>query len=235
MLPTKLEIESKISHVAFTRADRSVNRFPYFNVVVLRVGKIRQTFVNRKNILSMAIEFNKWFFILLAVAGLNAEGNLFEKKGLLNRTAKDVHPLHVSVTEINHNAAGKTLEITCKMFTDDFEKVLVQNYKTKVDLINPPDRPAMDKLVSDFVQKHVLLKIDNKQSQLSYIGYERDSEAVYSYFQVENIAVLKKLEISNTILHELFTDQINMMHIMVGGKRKSVKLDYPDKDFAISF
>ena len=30
------------------------------------------------------------------------------------------HPLHVSVIEINHNAADKTLEISCKIFTDDF-------------------------------------------------------------------------------------------------------------------
>ena len=148
---------------------------------------------------------------------------------------KATHPLYVSVTEINHNASDKTLEVTCKMFTDDFEKVLVQNYKTKVDLINPPDRPAMDKLISDFVQKHLLIKLDNKSVQLSYLGFEREAEAVYSYFQVENVAVIKKLEASNSILHEMFTDQINMMHIMVGGKRKSFKLDYPDKEVAINF
>jgi len=33
----------------------------------------------------------------------------------------------------------------------------------------------------------------------------------------------------------MFTDQINMMHIMVGGKRQSFKLDYPDKEVAINF
>jgi len=102
-------------------------------------------------------------------------------------------------------------------------------------LINPPDRPAMDKLISDFVQKHLLIKLDNKSVQLSYLGFEREAEAVYSYFQVENIGAIKKLEASNSILHEMFTDQINMMHIMVGGKRKSFKLDYPDKEVAINF
>jgi hypothetical protein len=37
-------------------------------------------------------------------------------------------------------------------------------------------------------------------------------KAVFSYFQVENIGAIKKLEVNNTILHEMFTDQINMMH-----------------------
>ena len=183
----------------------------------------------------MVIEFNKWFFILWTATHLYRPGDVSDKKDLLHERASDVHPLHVSVTEINHNASDKTLEVTCKMFTDDFEKVLVQNYKTKVDLINPPDRPAIDKLISDFVQKHLLIKLDNKSVQLSYLGFEREAEAVYSYFQVENVAVIKKLEASNSILHEMFTDQINMMHIMVGGKRKSFKLDYPDKEVAINF
>ena len=183
----------------------------------------------------MVIEFNKWLFILLAAAGFYGAEDVFSDKILRNQPTNDVHPLHVSVTEINHNVVEKTVEMTCKLFTDDFEKVLVQNYKTKVDLINPPDRPAMDKLISDFVQKHVLIKLDNKAIQLSYLGFERDAEAVYSYFQAENIGAIKKLEVTNTILHEMFTDQINMMHIMVGGKRKSFKLDYPDKEVAINF
>ncbi len=183
----------------------------------------------------MVIEFNKWLFILLAATGFCGAKNVSGNKTLLNQPANNVHPLHVSVTEINHNANEKTVEVTCKLFTDDFEKVLVQNYKTKVDLINPPDRTAMDKLISDFVQKHVLIKLDNKAIQLSYLGFERDAEAVYSYFQVENIGVIKKLEVTNTILHEMFTDQINMMHIMVDGKRKSLKLDYPDKEAVLNF
>ena len=183
----------------------------------------------------MVIEFNKWFFILLTSAGLYTPRDGFEKKIWLHQHANNVHPLHISVTEINHNATEKTLEITSKLFTDDFEKVLVQNYKTKVDLINPPDRQAMDKLISDFVQKHLLIKLDNRSIQLSYLGYERDAEAVYTYFQVENIGVIKKLEINNTILHELFTDQINMMHVMVGGKRKSLKLDFPEKEAVLNY
>ena len=46
-----------------------------------------------------------------------------------------------------------------------------------------------------------------------YLGFERDNDAIYSYFEVDNIASVKKLEIINHIMHELFTDQINLMHI----------------------
>lgn len=174
----------------------------------------------------MVMGVNKWLFMLLVPAGIYMSGKLNEEKA---------HPLHVSVTEINHNATDKTLEISCKLFTDDFEKVLTQNYKTKVDLINPPDRPAMDKLVSDFIQKRLIIKADSKGVQFSYLGFERDNDVIYSYFQVDNIASVKKLEITNHLMYELFTDQINLMHIIVDGKRKSVKLDYPQKEAVMNF
>ena len=34
------------------------------------------------------------------------------------------HPLYISVTEINHNSKDKILEVSCKIFTNDFETVL---------------------------------------------------------------------------------------------------------------
>ena len=59
----------------------------------------------------MASSLNKWLFIL----GLS----------FVLTSAKPVdHPFHVSVIEINHNAADKNLEISCKIFTDDFEKIM---------------------------------------------------------------------------------------------------------------
>ena len=187
----------------------------------------------------MATWFNKLFFILLLPALILSNGTIYVIKPLSREAVMQsrvkAHPIHISVTEINHNGAEKTLEISCKLFTDDFEKVLTQNYKTKVDLVNPPDRAAMEKLVNDFILKHVTIKADGKEMKLSFVGYEKDNDAIYSYFQADSIGTVKKIEVTNNILHELFTDQINLMHVIVGGKRKSMKLDYPETKMEISF
>ena len=184
----------------------------------------------------MVTWFYKWLFMLLVPTVMYMNGKIDKEKLLFpHQGVRGFHPLHVSVTEINHNAADKTLEISSKLFTDDFEKVLTQNYKTKVDLINPPDRKAMEKLVNDFIHKHLSIKTDGIPVKLLYLGYERDNDAIYSYFQADSIGTVKKIEVTNNILHELFTDQINLMHVTVGGKRKSMKLDYPEKEAGFSF
>jgi hypothetical protein len=183
----------------------------------------------------MASTVYKW--LVIPFAGL-VLGN---DKAPVAPGKSQIHPFHVSVVEVNHNATDKTLEISCKIFTDDFEKVLAQNYpqdaahKTKVDLINPPDKAAMDTLVKKYITSHLSLSADGKPVKFSYIGFEKENEAVYSYLQVDGIAFVKKIDITNKLMHDLFTDQVNLMHVIVGGNRKSTKLDYPETSAVFSF
>ena len=137
------------------------------------------------------------------------------------------HPFYVSVTEINHNAKDKTLEISCKIFTDDFEDALSRKYKTKVDLVQPKDKPAMDKLVNDYIKNHLAVKADNKARVMDYIGFEVENEAVYVYMQVNDIPTITRADVTNSVLYDLFNDQTEIIHFIENGNRKSVKIDYP--------
>ena len=145
------------------------------------------------------------------------------------------HPFHVSTTEINHNASDKTLEISCKLFTDDFESALVKQYHTKADLSAVNMKTAMDTLVKKYINGHLMLNADGKTLVMKYLGFEKESEAVYAYLQVDNVSSLKKIEVTDSILYELYDDQIGIIHFIVGGNRKSTKLDYPDTKAIFDF
>jgi hypothetical protein len=152
-----------------------------------------------------------------------------------SNTSENLHPLFVSVTEIEHNAKDKTLEISCKIFTDDFEKTLRQTYKGIVDLIKPADKAAMNKLVSEYVQKHLIISADGKKTTLQFIGYEQQEEGIVSYYQVNNISTVSKIDIVNNILYEYKKEQMGIMHVTVGGNRKSSKLNNPDSNASFEF
>lgn len=183
----------------------------------------------------MVTLLNRWLFILLIPAGLYLMEKTHGGKSLFaDKDDLSPHPIHVSVTEINHNAIDKTLEISVRIFTDDFEKVLAKNYKTRVDLINP-DRKAMDKLVSDYIKTHLSARADGKPVNFVYLGFEKEDEVINSYLQVDDIATVNKIELVDRLMHDLFTDQTNLIHVIAGGKRKSVKLDYPDTKTEVNF
>ncbi|MBC7535632.1 MAG: hypothetical protein H7258_08070 [Ferruginibacter sp.] len=145
------------------------------------------------------------------------------------------HPIFVSVTEIEHNSTDRTLEISCKIFTDDFEKVLRQTYHTHVDLSKPQEKKAMSKLVSDYVQKHLKVQVNGKLETMQFQGYEQIEEAIYSYYQVDSIATLKNIAVTDNILYEYQEQQISLLHITVSGNRKSTKLVNPEEKASFVF
>ena len=154
---------------------------------------------------------------------------------VFNSSSATYHPIFVSVTEIEHNAKDKILEISCKIFTDDFEKTLRQAYKTYVDLLKPKDKNAMNKLVADYVQKHLQLKVDGTPATLQFLGYEQDEEGIISYYQVNNIATVKKLDITDNILFEYKKEQLSIIHTTINGNKKSTKLVNPDDKASFEF
>lgn len=183
----------------------------------------------------MASWLNKWLLLSAIPVFFYTGGN---KTGAIlpsTNEAGTAHPFHVSVTEIDHNAGDKTLEISFKLFTDDFENILEKTFKTKVDLTNPPDRAATGKLVNEYISQRFLLKVDGKPVSLTGIGFEKEGEATWCYFQVDNIAAVTKVEMTNTLLYDLFDDQIGIMHVKVNGNRKSTKLSFPAKEAVVSF
>lgn len=145
------------------------------------------------------------------------------------------HPLYITVTEIDHNAKDKILEISCKMFTNDFEAVLEKNAHAKVDLSDVKTKAASDKLIADYVEKHLQIKVDGRMVQLQFVGSEKEADGTWSYFQVSNIPSVKKIDVANSLLYDNFNQEINIMHVSVGGVKKSTRLDYPASAAAFEF
>jgi hypothetical protein len=145
------------------------------------------------------------------------------------------HPLYITVTEVNHNPKDKILEVSCKAFTNDLETVLEKMTKTKVDLSSAADKKATDQLIGTYVEKHLQLKCDGKSVQLHFIGSEKEADGTWSYFQVNDIPTVKRIDVVNTLLYDGFEQEINIMHVTVGGERKSFRLDYPASAASFQF
>jgi len=139
-----------------------------------------------------------------------------------------IHPFHVGVVEINHNAAEATLEVQCKLFTDDFEAVLSKVYKRKADLIATSLHASMDSVVQHYLKTHLSLQVNGKTVSLNYLGFEQEREAVYVYLEVEKApSMIEKAAVETSLLYELYDDQVNLIHFSTRNMRKSAKLEYP--------
>jgi len=145
------------------------------------------------------------------------------------------HPFYVSVTEIKHNPKTQAVEVSCRMFYDDLEHALEKDNKTPLDIVKPADKAQLNRFISEYVKKHLNIKVDGKPLNLSYVGYEIQEDGAWAYFEVKGVTSVKKIEIHDELLNAMHAEQINMLHVTVGGQRKSTKLDAPDADTSFSF
>jgi hypothetical protein len=137
-----------------------------------------------------------------------------------------LHPYYVSVTELEWNASGKEVQISCKLFTDDFEEALKQVSKA-VDL-NKGDRVKNQLLIEAYLKQHFVLSINGKQVALAIAGYENDQEATWVYLQGPFSAEPTEMDIANSLLYETKKEQVNIVHLKAGEHRKSFRLVNPD-------
>jgi len=145
------------------------------------------------------------------------------------------HPFYVSVTEIKHNPQTKNVELSIRVFFDDFEKSLSHQYKSKVNILKPTDRKQVDALIADYVSRHLKVTADGKLLVFKYLGYEIEEDAAWCYLESPKVENIKVLRVQNDILYAEHPTQSNMIHVVVNGKRKSTKLDNPNSKAELTF
>lgn len=146
------------------------------------------------------------------------------------------HPFHVGVITIEYNADDQALELTCKLFTDDFENALRKHFNVSVDLSSVDEHTAMDTLVARYLRTELALTVNGKKHAGRYIGFEQDKEAVYAYVEYSGLTSKPSaIGADCGVMYELFSDQVNIFHVTVAGQRKSSKLSHPNRQIGFSF
>jgi hypothetical protein len=136
-----------------------------------------------------------------------------------------LHPLHISVTEIEFDEKDKALEIMTRVFIDDLETTFrAKINQPELDIFNLKNGLTVDQLIRDYLAGHFSIALDGKPQKIKYLGHERDGEAFILYSEVSNVKKWKTIRILNDSMTEVFDDQSNLINVTVRGKVKSLRL-----------
>lgn len=136
-----------------------------------------------------------------------------------------LHPMHVSVTEVEYSEKNKSLQIISRIFIDDLELSIRRKVNSEsLDLLQPGNGSTTDQLVSAYLSDHIKIKLDGKPVKINYIAHEIEDLAIICYLEVENVKKIKSLEITDTVIQETHEDQSNLVHITYKGPVKSYRL-----------
>ena len=147
---------------------------------------------------------------------------LFLITGLFQPAA---HPLHVSVTEIEYIKKDHTCEIMMRMFVEDLETAIRTHRKMEyLDLLHPSAGLSTKELIGSYVNDSFTISLDGKMQSIQYLGQELEGEAVICYLMVSDVKEWKSIEVSNSVLNNIFDDQSNLVHVIIGDNVKSMRL-----------
>jgi len=134
------------------------------------------------------------------------------------------HPFYVTVSQIDHNASERTLEITIKFFTDDLQRALEQRAGSPLFLGTDREADAASQRLFEYVVANVELVIDGHAATLRYVGKEVETDATWCYVEVVDVASPTRITVTNRLLLDYFDTQSNIVHVKVGGVQKSLLL-----------
>jgi len=132
-----------------------------------------------------------------------------------------LHKFYVSVTEINYNKNSEQLEISLKVFNDDWQNALDNRLGQPVFLGSKNQYPQLDSLIRTYLFENFSIKINDKKREINIMGSEIEGGATWIYMYVDKVKSLKSIEIKNTLLTEMFEDQRNVVQIKYGDITKS--------------
>ena len=136
-----------------------------------------------------------------------------------------VHPIHLSVSEINYSEKDKALQITSRIFLDDLEaSIRNQRNNQQLDILEPGNGLTTKQLIADYVLKQFTVKLDGKIQKLNFLGFEQEDPAVICYIEIENVKKFKTIEVRNEVIMDLYEDQSNIVHVTYKGPVKSFRL-----------
>ena len=145
------------------------------------------------------------------------------------------HPYHVGSVELNYNSRSKTMEVTGRFFMDDLEDALNAHFKRKFRFMDKSKKTEIEVALKKYLQEHLKVRINNQNVTLHYLGHQEERESVELFLESSTLPLPKKVETSVSCLYNLYDDQMNIVHVILNGKRKTAKANYPDRYLKFEF
>ncbi|TRW26533.1 hypothetical protein FMM05_03920 [Flavobacterium zepuense] len=146
-----------------------------------------------------------------------------------------VHRFYVSVFQMEYVPVKKEIRITGRIFIDDLEAGLNKKYGKKLYLGTPKESGEATGLLKKYFAEKIVVKINNKPKVLTLLGRETEDDVLICYFTLPAESKVQTIQVSNTVLFDMFSEQQNIIHTTVNGNKKSLLLTNSETSGTVQF
>ena len=136
----------------------------------------------------------------------------------------ELHKFYVAIYAINYAPEKKRLQITSRIFIDDLNKALENKYGRKTNLGEQNESTDDVALMNKYVLEKFSIKVNGHSKPMHFISKEFENNVLIGYYSIKDVPKINTLEVQNTILMDLTTEQQNIIQSNLQGKKQSLLL-----------
>lgn len=132
------------------------------------------------------------------------------------------HKFYVGVFQVDYFKEKKAVQITARLFIDDLEKGLYKKHNKHFYITTKDEVADANIYIAKYLEEKLKFKINNKAQSFQFLTKEQEENVVICYMKINFKDNIKDLEITNTILTDVFNEQQNLVHLNINGNKKTI-------------
>ena len=116
------------------------------------------------------------------------------------------------------------IQITTRIFIDDLNEALEKKYNRKVFVATEKESPQDVELMKKYFAEKFQIKVNSKVKTMIFVSKDVEENVVICYLSIKNISKIKTLEVENSIITEVHSDQQNIIQAKFNGEKHSLLL-----------
>jgi hypothetical protein len=137
-------------------------------------------------------------------------------------TAFSYHRFYTAIFQINFVPQKKMIQITTRIFMDDFNDALKNQYHKTTFLGTDKETEADVDLMKKYLAEKFRLTINGKFQPMNYLSKEIEDNVLVCYFKMNEVTKINSLTVENSILTEVHPEQQNIIQFNNNGTKSSL-------------
>jgi len=139
-------------------------------------------------------------------------------------TSMNAHRFYVAIYQIDFVPQKKRVEITTRIFMDDLNDAVSKAYKKSTNIGTEKETSEDVVLMKKYLAQNFKLVINGKPVTYTYLSSEVESNVVICYLSIKEVAKVTTLEVQNSLLTEIHSEQQNIIQFNNNGKKQNLLL-----------
>ncbi len=129
-------------------------------------------------------------------------------------TCNAMHPVHLSVTNVEYFNKGKYFEISVRLFLNDLEKNLDANNNIILNIGKNNEDKNANIYITNYVANNLIFTLNGEKIPLNKYNLTKkkiEDLTIWLTFKIRYKPIFNNVKITNTLMFDLYPDQKNML------------------------